>query len=329
MKLLNISAKSAEAQFSSMMMVANAASDGMGRPQDAVVHALHTLLSETELDIATLTEIEPATLQRCIQRNSEAKQLVRFMVIISLAEGRPNCEQVALIKSFAKALGVKEPAVKVVNHLARNRIWRFRFSFFPHSHLRNYFRNTYRITGAVRHVAKGLLVFRGKMKETSLSERFRALEHLSRETLGYHFFDHMVQAGLAFPGEKGGFPIGAVYHDFTHVLSGYDTTPEGEMRNAAFQAGYTQDDDDFFVALFAILIHTAGINVTPFEMPVLLGRIGQDNLALEMFHAMQRGSRMTVDLGASWDFWQYVEQPIAMVREQLGIVPVADKMAPA
>ena len=65
-----------------MMMVANAASDGMGRPQDAVVHALHTLLSETELDIATLTEIEPATLQRCIQRNSEAKQLVRFMVII-------------------------------------------------------------------------------------------------------------------------------------------------------------------------------------------------------------------------------------------------------
>ncbi len=34
---------------------------------------------------------------------------------------------------------------------------------------------------------------------------------------------------------------------------------------------YLVDDDDFFTALFAIVIHTAGINMTPFEMPVLFG----------------------------------------------------------
>ena len=329
MKLLDISSRTAKVQFAAMLMIARASNGGMGKPQNAVVQSLHELLSETELDIGALTEIEPATLQRYIQRADEARQLIRFMVIISLAEGRPSIEQVALIENFARALSVKEPAVKVVNHLARNRIWLFRFSFFPHSHLRNYFRNTYRMTGALRHVVKGLLVFRGWMEETSLSERFRALESLPEETLGRHFFDHMVKTGLAFPGEKGGFPLGAVYHDFTHVLSGYDTTPEGEMKNAAFQAGYSQDDDDFFTALFAILIHTAGINVTPFEMPVLLGRIGQDNLALEVFHAMQRSSRMKVDLGAGWDFWQYVERPIALVREQLGIIAAAEDMVRA
>lgn len=94
------------------------------------------------------------------------------------------------------------------------------------------------------------------------------------------------------------------------------------MKAAAFQAGYTQDDDDFFTSLFAILIHTAGINVAPFPMPVLLGRIGQGNLALEMFHAMQRGSKMKVDLGVEWDYWQYVEQPIDVVRAKLGVPPV-------
>ena len=329
MKLLDISSRTAKSQFAAMLMVARAAKSGMSKPQDAVIQALHELLSEIELDTAALSEIEPVSIQRYILREDEARQLIRFMVIISLAEGRPTTEQAALIENFAKALDVKEPAVKVVRHLARNRIWLFRFSFFPHSHLRSYFRNTYRMTGAVRHVVKGLLVFRGLMEETSLSERFRALESLPEETLGRQFYDHMVEAGLAFPGEKGGFPIGAVYHDFTHVLSGHDTTPEGEMKNAAFQAGYTQDDDDFFTVLFAVLIHTAGINVTPFEMPVMLGRVGQGNLALEVFRAMQRGSQMKVDLGAGWDFWQYIEQPIALVREQLGIATAADDMARA
>ena len=179
-------------------------------------------------------------------------------------------------------------------------------------------------------VIKAILRFRGAIKEDpELAARFHALEKLPEDTLGHQFFRHCKKEGLAFSGEKGGFPIGALFHDFAHVLGGYDTSPEGEMKNAAFQAGFTQDDDDFFTMLFAIVIHTAGVNLAPFPMPVLLGRIGQGSLALEVLHGWQRGAAMKIDLGSNWDFWEDVEQPIDSVRERLGVPPLNSSLAAA
>ena len=245
------------------------------------------------------------------------------MVIMSLVDGPPSMEQVSLISSFAAALGVEEPAVKVVRHLARGRLLRFRLSFARRSHVRIYLRNTYRLLGGVWPVVKSVLRFRGVIKEDAeMASRFHALEHLPQETLGQQFCRHCTEEGLRFSGEKGGFPIGAVFHDFTHLLGGYDTSPEGEMKNAAFQAGFTRVEEDFFTVLFAIVIHTAGVNLAPFPMPVLLGRIGQGSLALEVLHGWQRGAAMEVDLGDNWDFWEYVALPIEVARERLGVPPL-------
>lgn len=244
------------------------------------------------------------------------------MVALSLADGPPSLEQVGLISAFASALAVEEPSVGVIRHLAKGRQLGFRLAFMRHAHVRSYLRNSYRMLGGVRPLIRALLVARGVMREnTELTSRFRALERLPEGTLGHRFFVHCTQEGLPFAGEKGGFPVGALFHDFTHVLAGYDTSPEGEMKNAAFQAGYTQDDDDFFTMLFAIVIHTAGVNMTPFEMPVLLGRIGEGSVAIDVLRGWERGASMNFDLGRDWDFWKYVELPIEVVRERLGVPP--------
>ena len=175
-----------------------------------------------------------------------------------------------------------------------------------------------------------LFRFRGVINEDpALAARFHALEKLPEDTLGYQFFRHCTKEGLALSGEKGGFPVGALFHDFAHLLSGYDTSPEGEMKNAAFQAGFTHGDDDFFTMLFAIVIHTAGVNLAPFPMPVLLGRTGQGSLALEVLHGWQRGAAMKVDLGSDWDFWEDVELPIDVVRERLGVPPLNSSLTAA
>ena len=94
------------------------------------------------------------------------------------------------------------------------------------------------------------------------------------------------------------------------------------MQAAAFQAGYTQGDWDFFTLLFALLIHTAGVNLAPFPMPKLPGRIGQSNLAMRVVEALDRGAGLRRDLGEDWNFWELVEEPIAEVRERLGIRPI-------
>jgi hypothetical protein len=250
------------------------------------------------------------------------------MITMSLADGPPAEEQMSLLESFAAALKVDEPALKVVGHLARHKLLRFRLAFARRSHVRIYIRNTYRLLGGVLPVIKALLRFRGVIGEDlELAARFHALGNLPKETLGYLFYRHCMDAGLPFSGEKGGFPSGALYHDFTHVLAGYDTSPEGEMKAAAFQAGFTQHDADFFTALFAIVIHTAGVNLAPFPMPVLRGRIGQGSLAVDVLHALQRGAAMKLDLGNNWNFWEYVELPIEVVRGQLGVPPLRQHVA--
>jgi hypothetical protein len=313
-----------------MTMVTRAAKNGLARPQRAMLDAAQRLVLETDLDIESLPPIEAEELASHCDDPAQARQLIRLMVAISLADGPPSKEQVALISSFAAALKVREPAVKVIGHLARNRLLLFRLSFARHSHVRIYFRNSYRLLGGALPVIKALLRFRGVIGENSgMAARFHALENLPEETLGHHFYRHCKDAGLPFSGEKGGFPPGALYHDFTHVLAGYDTSPEGEMKAAAFQAGFTQHEADFFTALFAIVIHTAGINLAPFPMPVLRGRIGQGSLAVDVLHALQRGASMKVDLANNWDFWKYVELPIEVARERLGVPPLNARLKEA
>jgi hypothetical protein len=321
MELLKTGPEAAPYALRAMATVARAAESGLGRPQRAI---LQRLVLETDHDVGKSSPITPEELAGHLDDPAQARQLVRLMVATSLADGPPSLDQVSLLSSFAAALGVEEPSVGVVRHLAKKRLLRFRLAFARHSHVRTYLRNTVRMLGGIRPTIRAVLVMRGVAREnTELASRFRALERLPEETLGHQFFRHCTEEGLAFPGEKGGFPVGALFHDFSHVLAGYDTSPEGEMKNAAFQAGFTRDDDDFFTMLFAIVIHTAGINMTPFPMPVFLGRIGQGNLALEVLRGLQRGAAMKVDLGRDWDFWKYVELPIDVARERLGVPPLS------
>lgn len=322
MKLLKPAPDLARDQLRAMAMVARAARNGFGRPQRAMLDAVQRVVLGTALEVDGLPPIETEELAAHGADAAQSRQAVRLMVALGLADGPPSRAQVDLITSFAEATSVKEPSVRVIAHLSKDRMLRFKLSFARHSHIRIYLRNTYRLLGGVLPVVRSVLRARGVLAEdTAGVARFRALEKLPEETLGHRFYSHCRREGLPFSGEKGGFPVGALFHDFTHVLAGYDTSPEGEMKAAAFQAGFTRDEDDFFTMLFAIVIHTAGINLAPFPMPALPGRIGQGDLAVEVFHALERGTK-TVDLSDDWNFWDYVELPIEAAREKLGVPPL-------
>lgn len=323
MEFLESGSESAPYELRALTAVARAATSGLGQPQRAMVDAARRLILHTDMDVESVAPIEPAELAAHIEGSGQARQLVRLMVATSLADGPPSREQISRISAYADALHVEEPSLQVVAHLAKGHLLRFRLAFMRRSHIRAYLRNTHRMLGGVQPMIRGLLVARGVIGEDRESiARYRALAELPEGTLGREFYCHYTKEGLAFPGERSGFPVGALFHDFSHVLAGYDTSPEGEMKNAAFQAGFTRHEDAFFTALFAIVIHTAGINLAPFPMPVLRGRIGQGTLAWDVLHGLQRGAAMKLDLGDGWDFWEYVGLPIEEARARLGIPPV-------
>ncbi len=322
MRLLYPSPELAEFGLRAMTMVARAADHGLGRPQRALIDAAQRLVLHTELHVEAQAPITPEELAVRFDDPAAARQLVQGMVIMGLADGPASRRQSELIARFAAALGVDEPAVEVIGHLAEGELLLFRLDFYRRSHLLDYMGTQYRTQGGFLGVVKAVLGARGLLEDRDLAGRFHALGELPDDTLGAGFFRYYKDNGFAFPGEKGGFPAGAVFHDFGHVLAGYDSSPEGEMRIAAFQAGYRRHDNAFFTVLFAVLIHTAGVNVAPMDMPVLLGRIGEGDLAVEMITALTRGSAMNTDLGADWDFWPLVGLPLEEVRERLGVPPL-------
>ncbi len=309
-------------QLRALATVARVARGGLRRPQCAFVRALRDVVFRTSEDLEDLQPIAPTELAASVDGSEEALQLIRFLTVLCVVDGAPSRDQVSLVADFAKALKVEEPAVSVVTYLAKGQLLRFRIAFLRRSHIRHYLRNTYRMAGGFLPVIKAALRFRGVLGEdTATVSRFQALETLPHESLGYQFHRHCVDAGIAFPGQKAGFPEGAIFHDVTHVLTGYDTSAQGELKNAAFQAGYTRDSHDFFTWLIAMVLHGARVNVTPFPMPNIEGLLGEEGLAEDMLRELVRGTAVTVDLGDGWNFWDYAEIPIEDVRERLGFPP--------
>lgn len=322
MDVLHPGPDSTPSQLRALAQVGAAAETGEGPPQRALLSAVQRVVLRTDLDLDALEPITAAEVATAGIAPEEARQLVRLMVVMAMVDGPPAEAQMSLLSGFAKALRVEEPAIEVIGHLAKGHVLRFRLAFLRRSHIRAYMRNTRAMLG-IPGVVKGVLRFRGVIGEDADSvSRFRALEQLPEHSLGRRFFDHCVAAEIPFPGEKGGFPAGAVFHDITHVLSGYDTSPEGELKNAAFQAGYTKGEHDFFTLLIAVVLHATGINLTPFDMGFRRGRMGEGRLAEEVVRELERGNGVTRDLGDRWDFWEYMELPIDAARQRLGIAPV-------
>lgn len=323
MKLQRPSAEQAPYALRAMTMVARAAAQGLGKPQRALLAAAQHVILRSELDVDSLTPISPQELAEHFPDAALRRQLIQGMLVMSLVDGPASHEQAKLISAFAAAMKVDEPALRVIEHLAEHELLMFRLDFYRRSHLRDAIESTYRMQGGLLSVAKTLLGFKGLVEDKALAARFHAWADLPEGSLGKAVHDYYLENGFAFPGEAGGFPYGMVYHDFAHILSGNPPTPEGELRVAAFQAGFRRNENAFFTILFAVLTQTAGINMSPVEQPVLLGRIGEGDLAEEVIKEVERGSEMNIDLGADWDFWPFAALRLDEARRRLGIRPKA------
>ena len=116
-----------------------------------------------------------------------------------------------------------------------------------------------------------------------------------------------------------GFPL--IFHDLGHVLSGYSTDPQGEIQQAAFQAGFARRDGFTFL-LFGILQFHLALRITPvakgyrglFDVPAVLT-------------ALHRGAACKVDLTEDYDLFANKDRSLETVRAELGIPPLRSTRA--
>jgi hypothetical protein len=295
--------------------------NGIPAAARAMMVAAQQVLLNLEVDLDTLPTITPTELADGMHTPGLADQVIQAMLLGILADGmpQPDCEK--RVEVFAAALGVSLPGLRTVRLLCEQHLLLFRLDFLRRSNFKDMFLDQYRYHGGIRGVVEGILGLRGLREDPELARRYRALGDLREDTLGYAFFRHYRENGFALPGEKTGFPEGAVYHDMTHVLSGYDTSVDGETKVGGFTAGYRRVNP-FYVLLLPTLSFSTGINVTLADQPLVSATLAHPGLAADFIHAIERGSRVNTDLSANWDYWPLVALPLDEARARLDIAPL-------
>lgn len=316
MQLITPSPEQALAGLRAMRTLADAGTP-LGPAATAMIAAAQRNLLHVHLDVATLAPIGPGELAVAFPDPALARQLMQAMVLVAIADDRPEPARMAAVARFAAALGVDEPGLDAIRHLADEHMLMFRLDFYRRWHLRDAIKDQFR-RGGLGGVIKGIAGLRGIYAEPALAARYHGLAGLPAGTLGRAYHAHCVGNGFSFPGEKHGFPEAAVYHDLTHVLSGYSTAPEEEVLVAAFTAGYRKTNP-FFVLLFVMLTFGSGFNMTPEPQPVRHSVLADPALADRFFEALRRGGATSIDLSDNWDFWPWLEKPLEQARAELGI----------
>ncbi len=273
---------------------------------------------DADVDIDNLPPIRAAEVAAAVRTPGMAEQLVHALIVGVLADGEPDPAAFARLQDIAAALGVAPPALRTIRLLVERHTVLFRLDFFRRSHIADMFRDTYRNHGGVLGVAQAVLGQRGMVEDRDLAARFTALERLPADSLGHAYFRHCRDLGFAFPGERGGFPISGAYHDFTHILSGYGTTPEEELLVGGFTAGYKRANP-FYLVLLTALLWGAGINVTPLSQPHITGTLAKGDIARRFIEAIERGGQVNTDLSDNWDFWPLLPLPVAEAKRRLGM----------
>ena len=159
----------------------------------------------------------------------------------------------------------------------------------------------------------------GAARESAeVSQRYRQLGGLDEGTLGRELWRYYREREFALAGDPGTVPDALVHHDIMHIISGYDSTLEGELQTLAFTAGMRQEDP--FSALFLVLLqYTAGRKVAP------SGQLEGARVLFDhdkVLRALERGRGTAVDFSSRHDFWEIMDQPIAALRERFGVPAV-------
>jgi hypothetical protein len=136
------------------------------------------------------------------------------------------------------------------------------------------------------------LPYSGNRADPVLVEKHEALGRLPKGTLGRGYWEIYKKNGYAFPGDPNAVNVAfARPHDSTHVISGYDTSPHGEILVSTFTAGMHPNLPMEGHILPVIFSWHLGI-----EINKLAGSFTRAFDPEQFWVAWVRGAQMTVDL---------------------------------
>ena len=266
-----------------------------------------------DLDADALGEVAPDELASVITDADDVQHVVGFLAVMALVDGELDDARLHAANAYATAFGVREPYLRDLGRLARHRLAEAATDMGR--------RNVKSFTG--RWLAEDLdtwLMPYRDAPDPELHERYQTLAGAAPGTFGRAFHEFYAHNGFGYPGvPEAANEQFTTPHDSAHVLSGYDTSLQGELLVSTFTAGMHPNEPITGHVLPVIVSWHLGIELAKFA--------GSTTGSLDprkFWVAWERGDTTAGDtLAPHWDFWSHVDEPLADVRRAMA-VPVLD-----
>jgi hypothetical protein len=309
--LVNVNRDQARAILCAMRQVATAGNRNhlTDAAHRAITSASQVVFHAPEFAAEGHTTPTPHDLACILADNVQAMWAVRFLAVIALVDGVLDKEKIALVLQYAAALDVDEAYLTQLSQAVNGNLpWVL--SDMTRQNIKSLWDQPWRDDGDVMAL---FLPYSGNRADPVLVEKHEALGRLPIGTLGRGYWEIYRKNGYAFPGDPKA--VNAAFarpHDSTHVISGYDTSPHGEILVSTFTAGMHPKLPMEGHILPVIFSWHLGI-----EINKLAGSFTRAFDPEQFWVAWVRGAQMTVDFfSPDWDFWGQVEEPIEKLRQR-------------
>lgn len=272
----------------------------------------HIFHLEPQFGLAGLMPLSPSRVSALASDPALARQAVSFATIIAFLDGTINVAKLHAVIKLAGTLNVHDDFVDDLARLAQGNL-RDAIAHMIHARLQSVTGRTW----AAAEIGPWLRPYDAE-PDPALATRFHALARLPVDTFGHVFAAHYEGNHYIYPGETGALNFAlATPHESMLVLGGYDTSARGELLTATATATMHRSQATMAShVLPAILSWHLGI-----PLDIVAGTATGALDPQEFWQAWARGEDVAIDLlGPDWNFWSAAIQPIAAVREAVGLV---------
>jgi len=258
----------------------------------------------------TIASAPPQELVRTLLSSGLDAEAMKFLAVMALVDGTLDRTKIAEVMRYATALGVEARYLDEIVEAAQGKLQEA-LADMTRANMESITEKPW--SG---DVVKWLLPYTGDAVDPALAAKFEALGQLDDDTFGHAFWAHFKENNYAFPGLPTALNAAfCVPHDSAHVLSGYDTTARGELLVSTFTASMHRINPMAGHVLPVIFTWHLGV-----EINAVAGMEGGALDPAEFWHAWAGGAATTIDTFApGWDFWTYVDVPLAALRERWSI----------
>ena len=271
------------------------------------LYAIAKYIINTEIDIEALgysfdqsTEINNSELQ---------KEILHISAIFPLLTRELQKERAEALSRLAKSWGMKDHLVQDAVKIAHDH----KLLLYLHGARTDGIEADLSIVKELYQSVRSALHLDG---DQDLLKKYQSYESFAKGTVARTLCDYYRDNNFAYPGTRGQLLSNLLpVHDFHHVLSGYNTTPTGEICVLLFDSGVGDIDQYFSTLPFLTLQYHLGVNLDK-SNSVTFDAFDSDII----YHAFQRGYNCTENyMKSGYDFDSLAEENLSDVRKRFKI----------